>query len=101
MGMGENIKRIRKQHNMEQSELAKLLGISNKTVSSWETNRTEPKIGMIEKMAIIFDCEKTEIIEGEIVNDETSLTRQIMKLTAYERKIIENMIKTMNEHKES
>ena len=66
MNIAENIKKMRVTHGMEQAELANLLGISNKTVSSWETGRTEPKMGMIEKMCKIFDCSKSELIDGEI-----------------------------------
>ena len=73
MGIGENIKKLRKQHNMEQKDLAKKLNISDKTVSSWERDRTEPKIGMIEKMCEVFDCEKTEIIGGELSSSDVFL----------------------------
>lgn len=63
MSVGRNIKRIRKASGMEQKDLAELLGVSNKTVSSWECDRTEPKIGMIEKMSKIFNCPKTDFID--------------------------------------
>ena len=32
-------------------------------ISSWENNRTEPNLGQIEKMCIIFGCKKTDLIE--------------------------------------
>lgn len=67
MNVGAAIRRLRLQNNMEQKELAKLLNISNKTVSSWEHNRTEPKMEMIEKMCEIFHCKKSAFFEESIV----------------------------------
>lgn len=63
MNVGAAIRRLRLLNNMEQKDLAKLLNISNKTVSSWEHNRTEPKMEMIEKMCEIFHCKKSAFFE--------------------------------------
>ena len=64
MNIAENIRKFREQNGMEQQDLAKLLNLSNKTISSWECGRTEPRMGMIEAMCKIFNCEKTELIDG-------------------------------------
>lgn len=63
MDIGKNIKTMRKALNMEQSELAKRLNVSNKTISSWECGRTEPKMDMIEKLSVIFGLKKSELLE--------------------------------------
>lgn len=68
MSIGDNIKKWREIRNLKQSELAESLGVSDKTVSSWEINRTEPKMGMVEKISIALGCKKTDIIG----NDENS-----------------------------
>lgn len=64
MNIGKNIKQMREKLGMEQQELAEKLNISNKTISSWECGRTEPKMGMIEAMCKVFGCEKTVLIDG-------------------------------------
>lgn len=72
MSIGENIKKWRELRNLKQSELAELLGVSDKTVSSWEINRTEPKMGMVEKISAALNCKKTDIIgldDDNIAND--------------------------------
>lgn len=69
MNIGENIKYWREHRGLNQSELASLLDVSDKTVSSWEINRTEPKIGMIEKICNALNCKKTDII-GPDEHDE-------------------------------
>lgn len=51
MTVGGNIRKIRERRGITQTELAIRLGISSRTVSSWEVNRTEPKMGMLEKYA--------------------------------------------------
>ena len=71
MSIGENIKKWRELRNLKQSELAELIGVSDKTVSSWEINRTEPKMGMVEKISSALNCKKTDIIGiDETVDDD-------------------------------
>ena len=62
MCIGDNIKKVRESRGLKQSELAELVKVSDKTVSSWEINRTEPKMGMIEKICQALNCKKTDII---------------------------------------
>lgn len=62
MNVGQRIKELRKQNNMDQLELAKRLNVSNKTISSWEQNRTQPKMEMIEAMCKIFQCTKADFV---------------------------------------
>ena len=38
MSIGNNIKKWREIRNLKQSDLAELVGVSDKTVSSWEIN---------------------------------------------------------------
>lgn len=65
MKIGKNIKAIRVSQKMEQKELANRLHISNKTISSWECDRTEPNIGMFEKIAEALNVTKTELLDGK------------------------------------
>lgn len=80
MGIGKNIKRFRELNNLTQDELGEKIGVSGKTVSSWELNRTEPKMGMIEKLSNYFGCDKSELIGENVKPDEYYLnedTKQI------------------------
>ena len=52
--LGEKIKKIRLTNNLKQSELAELLFVSEKTISSWENNRTVPDLNMIYKISDYF-----------------------------------------------
>ena len=45
--LGEKIKIIRISNKLKQSELADILHISEKTISSWENDRTTPDLNII------------------------------------------------------
>lgn len=66
MSIGENIRRLRLARGMSQTELAEKLGVSNKTVSSWESDvgAKTPRMGVIEKLVDVFGVNKLELIDG-------------------------------------
>lgn len=80
MGIGRNIEKFRKQAKLTQGELGEKLHISNKTISSWEKDRTEPNIGMIEAMCEIFGCQKSDLIDGILKVQDQSATHQNYKI---------------------
>lgn len=77
MNIGKNIKLYRNSLKMEQKDLAKLLCISDKTVSSWECGRTEPRMGMIERMCEIFGCGKLDLIDGNFTPEAHAIIDNI------------------------
>ncbi|MCL2776116.1 MAG: helix-turn-helix domain-containing protein [Oscillospiraceae bacterium] len=82
MNIGETIKKLRKQKDMTQEQLAEYLNISTQAVSKWETNLTLPDITLVPMLANIFDIsadvllgiditlkkERIEKIEKEALN---------------------------------
>lgn len=63
MGIKENIKALRKQHNLSQQELAKIAGVTDKAISTWESGTRIPRMGAIQKIADFFGLQKSDIIE--------------------------------------
>lgn len=63
MAIGDNIKNLRLQHSLSQAELANVAGVSDKAVSSWEQNKSVPRMGPIQRMADFFGIQKSDIIE--------------------------------------
>lgn len=55
MEIGNTVKHYRKEHSLTQEQLGKALGVSSKTISSWENNRTFPDIEMVVQMSNVFD----------------------------------------------
>ena len=48
---GTIVKQLREKKGMDQKQLGEIVGVSDKTVSSWEINRTEPKMGIVQQLA--------------------------------------------------
>lgn len=51
----ENLKEFRRNLKMSQTELARLLGVDQRTVSNWENKICEPSFEMLGKLCEIFD----------------------------------------------
>lgn len=53
---------LRKEHNLSQAKLARLLSTSRKTVMDWEHNRVLPNFDSIVALARIFDVSADYIL---------------------------------------
>ena len=63
---GKFLARLRKDKNLKQSDLAKLIGYSNKSISKWERGECFPKDDeVLLKLSEIFDVSIEEILQGE------------------------------------
>ena len=65
MNIGEFIAALRKSSGCTQQEVADRLGVSNKTVSSWETGASCPDISMLPAIAELFGVTCDELLRGE------------------------------------
>lgn len=74
------IKKLREQHNLNQEELGNIVGVSDKTVSSWEINRTEPKMGIVQQLADYFNVSMDYLIKGEILDNRYENIDNIYKI---------------------
>jgi len=86
MNFGETIKKLRKQKDMTQEQLAEYLNISTQAVSRWETNTSLPDITLIPALANIFDV-TSDVLLG-------------IDITAKEKRIQE-ILDEANKHKSS
>lgn len=62
MTLGEKIEKYRKQKNLTQQELGNALFVSDKTISSWEKNRTEPSLDLLVKLSEVLDCNLVDLL---------------------------------------
>lgn len=70
---GAAIKRMRENKGITQSQLADLIGVSDKAVSKWETAKGLPDISLIEPLAKALGISVTELFSGEqIINQNIS-----------------------------
>lgn len=63
--IGRFIANLRKEKNITQTELAKRIGVSNKTISKWETGRGIPDYGVFESLCKEFNINVNELLNGE------------------------------------
>lgn len=88
--VGENIKRIRLKRGFTQAQIADKLNISEKTMSSWEVNRTEPNMGNIEMLAKVLSCQKSELLgDSPISNEDYVVLKKISALDEYGKRAVE------------
>ena len=66
---GSTIKSLREKQNLTQVELAKLLCVSDKTISKWETGRGFPDITFLQPLSKFLKVSIIELLSGnEIIN---------------------------------
>jgi transcriptional regulator with XRE-family HTH domain len=63
--IGSNIRFLRERNKLSQKDLAKIAGVTDKAISTWERNINTPRMGAIEKMANYFGVKKSDIIEDK------------------------------------
>ena len=74
--ISKNIKRLRSEKGLTQDLLAERLCISRQAVSSWEIDRTQPDVDMLEKLSEIFGVSIEEIIYGKKRNTTLETEKQ-------------------------
>lgn len=65
MGIGENIRHLREKRGISQAELAKMVGMTQQAVDSWERSLAAPRKAVIDKLATIFDV-STDFLFGRV-----------------------------------
>lgn len=68
--IGTFIAKNRKKKNLTQSQLAELLGVTNRTIINWENNKCMPDYSVLIPLCDALDITVDELINGE--NEKTS-----------------------------
>ena len=91
MNCGKRISDLRKQKNLTQKELADILFVSDKAISSWELNRTEPSLEFVMKLSEVLECSVSYLIYGD--NQKNDIETEIkIKLTENEFKYLDSFM---------
>ena len=86
--MGEFISELRREKGLTQEELGERLGVTNKTVSRWETGKYLPPIEVLLEMTTLFDVSINELLCGMRLDN-----------TEYKAKAEENLVRALGESK--
>lgn len=78
--IGKFIADLRKSKAITQTELAKRIGVSNKTVSKWECGNSIPDYGVFENLCKEFDISINELLNGEKDMKDDKVIGEYMKM---------------------
>ena len=77
MNLADNLKKIRKDNNLSQEQLAEKLGVSRQSVSKWENGEAYPEMNNILELCKIFNCKINDLIHTDM-SDISSLDEEII-----------------------
>lgn len=86
---GKFISQKRKEKNLTQEQLAEKLGVSNKTVSKWETGKCMPDYSVVKNL-----CEELEITVAELLDGEDAEEKSVR---AYDDEQIMDLLRRTQE----
>lgn len=93
---GAVIKELREKNKMTQLQLADRLGVTDKTISKWETAKGYPDITLLEPIAEAFSVSVTELLSGNAVYN-SNVSANVLKSKFYICPICGNVIHSMGE----
>ena len=93
---GAIIRELREKNKMTQLQLAERLGVSDKTVSKWETAKGYPDITLLEPIAAAFRISVAELISGNTIHN-ANVSANMLRSKFYVCPVCGNVINSMGE----
>lgn len=87
MSIGERITDLRKQRNMSQGELAKVMDVSRQAVSKWENDLASPDTIRLIRLADVLDTDVEYLATGRVPADVQPPI--VVSMVKTEEKIVE------------
>ncbi len=75
MSIGSTIKKLRRERDMTQEQLAEYLGITANAVSQWECDRTAPDISQLPILANLFEVTTDYLLGVDVTNKQAAIER--------------------------
>ena len=66
MNLSDNLKRIRKENNLSQEQLADKLGVSRQSVSKWESGLAYPEMDKVLQICKMFGLNVDELLNQDL-----------------------------------
>ena len=91
--IGKFIALNRKNKGLTQEQLAEKLGVTNKTVSRWETGKYMPDLSLLKPLSEELGITLNELLSGEKIEEEKiveNTERNILNTIDYSSKKVEN-----------
>ena len=77
MSVGSTIKRLRREKDITQEQLAEYLGITSRAISQWECDRTAPDISQLPALCHIFDVSSDVLLGIDIEKNNEKIKKYI------------------------
>lgn len=74
--IGKFIALKRKEKNLTQEQLAEKLGVSNKTISKWETGKCMPDYSIVKNLCEELGITIAELMDGKVSENSVSSLRE-------------------------
>ena len=71
IAIGKFIAKKRKEQNLTQEQLSERLGVSNKTVSKWETGKCMPDYAVVKSLCKELKISVSELMDGEEAEEKS------------------------------
>lgn len=84
--IGQFLSELRKEQNLTQAQLGEKIGVTNKTISHWETGTYMPPVEMLQLLSELYNVSINEILSGKRLGD-----------TEYKEKAEENIKSALSE----
>ena len=85
MTIGENIRSLRESRGLTQAQLGDAVGVSDKAVSTWESGKREPRMGVIKKLAEFFGVTASALLCSEECGTALASDFEKFMVEAYRR----------------
>ncbi len=83
MTIGATIKKLRRQRDITQEQLAEYLSVSPQAVSQWETDKTAPDISQLPALANVFGITTDRLLGVDITKNNEKIKAIIDEAKAY------------------
>ena len=87
MSIGERITTLRKERNISQAELARIMDVSRQAVSKWENDQTAPDTIKLIQLADVLNTQVEYLATGRIPADDQPPI--VVNMVKTEEKIVE------------
>lgn len=93
--IGKFIAKKRKEKNMTQEELSRVLGVTNKTVSRWENGNYMPDLSLLKPLSETLGVSLNALLSGEDDVDVQKADENISNITNYSNLVIKKIFKNI------
>lgn len=104
--IGQTVRNLRKQKRISQTELAKILHVSQQTITAWETGKAEPSSSAVSNLADYFNV-TTDYLLGRPESRQQTISEAIdtamandgKELDQHDKDVIKSIIEAYLDNK--